>query len=47
MSGTGLSIMKERVQSIGGVLQIDSAKGEGFTVNISIPVGIGQGGELM
>lgn len=42
--GMGLSIMKERVQSIGGVLQIDSAKRDGFTVHISIPVGIEQGG---
>lgn len=43
--GSGLSIMKERVQSIGGVLQVESFKGEGFTVNISIPVGISLGGD--
>ncbi len=44
--GSGLSIMRERVESIGGALEINSEKGEGFTVSISIPVGSIQGGEL-
>jgi signal transduction histidine kinase len=33
----GLSIMRERVQSVGGTLEIESAPGEGFTVSIIIP----------
>lgn len=37
--GFGLSSMRERVESIGGTLAADSAKGEGFTVGISIPIG--------
>ncbi len=36
--GSGLSIMRERVQSVGGVLEIESEPGEGFTVNLVIPV---------
>lgn len=43
--GFGLASMKERVESIGGALAVDSAKGEGFTVNISIPTGIHTGGD--
>lgn len=46
VSGSGLSIMKERVESIGGTLKIDSTKGEGFTVNISIPIGASLGGDM-
>lgn len=46
VSGSGLSIMKERVESIGGTLKIDSTKGEGFTVNISIPIGASLGGYM-
>ncbi|WP_372997504.1 sensor histidine kinase [Lutispora sp.] len=42
--GSGLSIMKERVQSVGGTLVVDSQKGEGFTVSISVPIGNSQGG---
>ncbi len=37
-SGSGLSIMRERIQSVGGKLEIESAPGEGFTVSIIIPV---------
>lgn len=40
--GFGLSSMRERVESIGGALVADSAKGEGFTVGISIPIGLKQ-----
>lgn len=40
--GFGLSGMEERVESIGGTLAVDSAKGEGFTVAISIPMGLKQ-----
>jgi len=36
-SGSGLSIMRERVQSVGGTLKIESALGEGFTVSLIIP----------
>jgi signal transduction histidine kinase len=36
-SGSGLSIMRERVQSVGGTLEIESAPGEGFTVSLIIP----------
>lgn len=43
--GFGLRSMGERVQGIGGTLNIDSAKGEGFTVVISIPIGKEQGGD--
>ncbi|MGI6764189.1 MAG: sensor histidine kinase [Anaerovoracaceae bacterium] len=35
--GSGLSIMRERVQSVGGTLKIESALGEGFTVSLIIP----------
>jgi two-component system, NarL family, sensor histidine kinase FusK len=42
--GFGLHGMAERVQSLGGTLHVDSAIGEGFTVNISIPIGIKTGG---
>lgn len=45
--GSGLSIMKERVQSIGGTLQINSVKGEGFTVSISIPIGTETEGDCL
>ena len=43
--GFGLQKMNERVQSIGGTLTVDSDKGEGFTVNLSIPVGKSKGGQ--
>jgi signal transduction histidine kinase len=36
--------MEERVKSIGGIMVVSSSKGEGFTVNITIPVGIKTGG---
>jgi signal transduction histidine kinase len=36
-SGSGLSIMRERVQSVGGTLEIESTPGEGFTVSLIIP----------
>ncbi|NLN04570.1 MAG: sensor histidine kinase [Clostridiaceae bacterium] len=35
--GSGLSIMTERIDSVGGVLEIESTPGEGFTVNLIIP----------
>ncbi len=38
--GFGLSGMKNRVQSIGGTMTVNTTKGEGFTVAITIPVGI-------
>jgi signal transduction histidine kinase len=37
--GSGLSIMRERVEGIGGRMEAKSALGEGFTVNLTIPVG--------
>ncbi len=36
-SGSGLSIMRERVQSVGGTLEIESTPEEGFTVSLIIP----------
>ena len=36
--GSGLTIMRERIQSIGGALMTESSPGEGFTVNLSVPV---------
>ncbi len=36
--GSGLSIMRERVQSIGGTLEIETGPEEGFTVSITIPI---------
>jgi signal transduction histidine kinase len=42
--GSGLSIMKERITSLGGSFQVDSEPGEGFSVNLSIPVGTSIGG---
>ncbi len=36
-SGSGLSIMRERVQSVGGTLELESTPGEGFTVSLIIP----------
>ena len=36
-SGSGLSIMRERVKSVGGTLEIESSPGEGFTVSLIIP----------
>lgn len=38
--GFGLQSMRESVESIGGTLTVDSARGEGFTVSISIPTGL-------
>jgi signal transduction histidine kinase len=43
--GSGLSIMKERIISLGGSFQVESDPGEGFSVNISIPVGTSTGGK--
>ncbi len=37
--GFGLNGMRERVKSIGGVLDVSSTPGEGFTVQITIPTG--------
>lgn len=34
---SGLSIMRERMQSVGGTLETESAPGEGFTVSFFIP----------
>ena len=34
--GSGLSIMGERMQSVGGTLEIETAPGEGFTVSLMI-----------
>lgn len=36
-TGSGLSIMRERIQSVGGALEIESTPGEGFTVSLIIP----------
>jgi signal transduction histidine kinase len=36
-SGSGLSIMRERIQSLGGTLDIESVPGEGFTISLIIP----------
>ena len=36
-SGSGLSIMRERVQSVGGTLETESTPEEGFTVSLIIP----------
>ena len=36
--GTGLTIMRERIQGIGGTFSVSSSHGEGFTVSIAIPV---------
>ena len=33
-SGSGLSIMRERVQSVGGTLELESTPGEGFTLSL-------------
>lgn len=44
-SGSGLSIMRERIEGVGGKLKIDSAPGEGFTVSIIIPI-VQRRGEL-
>lgn len=38
-TGSGLSIMRERITGIGGKLETESAPGEGFTVSITIPAG--------
>jgi len=42
--GFGLRSMEERVRGIGGTLQVESAKGEGFTLSITIPTGTKMGG---
>ena len=41
--GSGLSFMRERVESIGGTMSAESEIGEGFTVNVTIPTGLGEG----
>ncbi|MGI6358454.1 MAG: sensor histidine kinase [Bacillota bacterium] len=41
--GFGLSSMRQRVESIGGQLAVESEPGEGFAVQISIPTGTGGG----
>ena len=35
--GSGLGIMRERVQGIGGTMMTETAPGEGFTISLSIP----------
>lgn len=35
--GTGLNIMRERIESVGGMLEMESTPGEGFTVSLMIP----------
>ena len=42
----GLSVMKERAQSIGGKLEINSAPGIGTEINVTIPVRNQSGGSL-
>lgn len=42
--GFGLRSMEERVRGIGGTLQVESARGEGFTLSITIPTGMKMGG---
>lgn len=41
--GFGLNAMAERVQSIGGTMNVSGTEGEGFTVNITIPAGTEKG----
>lgn len=41
--GAGLTFMRERVESIGGTLQVLSEEGQGFTVCIAIPMGFSGG----
>jgi len=36
--GSGLSIMRERIQSVGGTLETESVPEEGFTVSLIIPI---------
>lgn len=36
--GSGLSIMQERIQGVGGTTEVHSEPGEGFTVSLTIPV---------
>lgn len=36
--GSGLSIMRERIQSVGGRIEVESSYGEGFTVSLIIPI---------
>ena len=43
--GFGLTLMQERIQSLGGILEIETAAGEGFTVNMTLPVGKEAGGK--
>jgi len=45
--GFGLTAMVESVQSIGGTLTVDSSEGEGFTINITIPLGTKKEAELL
>jgi signal transduction histidine kinase len=40
--GSGLSIMRERMQSVGGALEIETAPGEGFTVSLTMPAAPGK-----
>ncbi|HBL50688.1 MAG TPA: hypothetical protein DDZ65_10640, partial [Firmicutes bacterium] len=42
-TGSGLSIMRERIAGIGGELKTETVPGEGFTVSIIIPAGQGKG----
>jgi len=43
--GFGLSNMSRQAAGIGGTMDVQSGKGEGFTVLIMLPVGIAVGGE--
>lgn len=36
--GFGLSAMEQRIREVGGTLNINSSIGEGYTINISIPI---------
>ena len=38
VSGFGLTSMSERISELGGVFAVDSRSGEGFSINITIPV---------
>ncbi len=43
--GFGLGSMAERVRGLGGIVKAESAPGEGFTVILSLPIGMERGGE--
>lgn len=43
--GFGLGVMEERVMGIGGTMRAESVHGDGFSVEITIPIGRISGGE--